>query len=289
MINKKDIFPIGIGTWKIDYDNINNDIDGLKYSYAKGQNYLSLYMMYNNGAVVKSLKEYVSELERDNVFINVNIEPTIEKLEDIEKQLNEYLDILNLEYVDNLQLHTPKATKLSLLDTYKEMKRLVDIGKVRYLGISNCNLKQLKEVNSIVKLDFFEGVYNLECKTNEDIGILDFCNENDIIFIAYQTLRRNRTANRNYPVLVDLANKYSKTQNQVILNWIIKEKGIKPIIKCTNIERIAENLKSLEFEMDKLDYEKLNNFRSKEFDDVKIDWYFTGDGVTIDQLPNQYE
>ena len=169
------------------------------------------------------------------------------------------------------------------------MKRFVDTGKVRYLGISNCNLKQLKEVNSIVKLDFFEGVYNLECKTNEDIGILDFCNKNDIIFIAYQALRRNRTANRNYLVLVDLANKYRKTQNQIILNWIIKEKGIKPIIKCTNVERITENLESLEFEMDKLDYERLNRFRSKEFDNIKIDWDFTGVGVTIDQLPNQYE
>ena len=164
MLNKNDIFPIVIGTWKIDYENIENDIKGLRYSYEKGQNYLSLYMLYNGGAVVKSLKDYVNEMDRDQVFINVNIEPTIEKLEDIEKQLNEYLEILNIDYVDNLQLHTPKATKLPLIDTYNEMKRLVDIGKVRYLGISNCNLEQLKEVNEKVKVDFFEGVYNLECK-----------------------------------------------------------------------------------------------------------------------------
>lgn len=289
MIDKEQIFPIGIGTWKLNYKNINTDIDALMYSYEKGQNYLSLYMLYNGGEVVKSLKKYIDRIERNKIFINVNLEPTIENIEDIEKQLNEYLEILDLEYVDNLQLHTPKATSLPLLDTYKEMKRLVDIGKVRYLGISNCNLKQLKQINSNIKIDFFEGVYNLECKVNEDIGILDYCKENDIIFIPYQALRRNRTASRNYPILVELANKYNKTQNQLILNWIIKETKMKPLIKCTNIDRIKQNLDSMNFEMEKEDYSRLNDFKSEEFDNVKIDWNSTGLGVSIDQLANQFE
>lgn len=289
MLSKNDIFPIGMGTWKIDYENINNDMEGLRYSYEKGQNYLSLYMMYNGGSVVKALKSYVSSLDRDKIFINVNIEPTIEKIEDIEEQLNEYLEVLDIKYVDNLQLHTPKATRLPLIDTYIEMKRLVDIGKVRYLGISNCDLKQLEEINEKIKIDFFEGVYNLECKTNEDIGILEYCKKNDIIFIAYQALRRNRTAKRNYPLLVELSKKYNKTQNQIILNWIIKEKDIRPIIKCTNIERINENFGAIEFEMEKIDYQRMNEFRNKEFDSIKIDWYYTGEGVTIDQLANQFE
>lgn len=289
MLSKNEIFPIGIGTWKIDYENMEKDINALKYSYGKGQNYLSLYMLYNGGAIVKGLKEYVKSLEREKIFINVNIEPTVEKIEDIEKQLDEYLEILDLKFVDNLQLHTPKATKLSMIDTYKEMKRLKDIGKARYLGISNCDLETLKEVNEKVKIDFFEGVYNLECKVNEDIGILDYCKNNDVIFIAYQALRRNRTANNNYEDLLMLSKKYNKTQNQIIINWLIKEKKINTIIKSTNIDRINENLEAIEFEMEKEDYKLLNSFRNKLFDDVKIDWKFTGDGVTIDQLPNQFE
>ena len=56
-MNKKDLFPIGIGTWKIDYENFNNDIDALVHSYKKGQNYLSLYMLYNNGEVVRQKRK----------------------------------------------------------------------------------------------------------------------------------------------------------------------------------------------------------------------------------------
>lgn len=285
---KSDLFPIGIGTWKIDYENFNNDIDGLMHSYNKGQNYLSLYMLYNNGEVVRQMKAFIEKVDRNKLFINANLEPTIEKIEDLENQLNEYLEILNIDYVDSLQIHGYFVSKLPLVEVYKEIERLVEIGKVRYIGISNVNLEQLREVDSEVKIDFFEGVYNLECKIYEDTKVLEYCKENSIQFICYQALRRNRTAMRNYDVLVSLAEKYKKTQNQIIINWIVKEKNILPLIKCTDINRINENLSALDFIMKKEDYEKLNEFRNKDFDNVEIDWYCEG-GVTIDQLANQFE
>lgn len=287
MIDKEKIFPIGIGTWKINYQD-NKDIEALFHSYKLGQNYLSLYMLYEDGNIVKSLKSFIEKCGRENLFISVNIEPTVNEKSDIEKQLNEYLDILNLDYVDNLQLHSPKFTKLSLLDTYFEMKQLQEAGKTRYLGISNCSLEQLKEINTNVKLDFFEGVYNLECKINESIGILDYCKKNGIEFVAYQPLRRNRTQLKNYELLVELSQKYNKTQNQIILNWIIKEKKINVLIKSTNCYRIDENIKSLDFEMEENDYKRLNDFKNEEFENIKIDWDNVGDGISIDQLPNQF-
>ena len=287
MIDKKKIFPIGIGTWKINYQD-SKDIEALFHSYKLGQNYLSLYMLYEDGNIVKSLKSFIEKCSRENLFISVNIGPTVKEKSDIEKQLNEYLDILNLVYVDNLQLHSPKFTKLPLLDTYLEMKRLQEIGKTRYLGISNCSLQQLKEINTNVKLDFFEGVYNLECKINESIGILDYCKKNNIEFVAYQPLRRNRTQLKNYELLVELSQKYNKTQNQIILNWIMKEKKINVLIKSTNCDRIDENIKSLDFEMEENDYKRLNDFKSEEFENIKIDWDNVGDGISIDQLPNQF-
>jgi len=287
-MNKQDIFPIGIGTWKIDCENFKEDLDSLLYSYYRGQNYLSLYMLYNNGEVVKKISEFVACVDRDKLFINVNLEPTIKKVSDIEKQLDDYLSILHLDYVDSLQLHSPFYSEIPLLDVYQEIKRLVLVGKVRYIGISNVHLEQLKEINEKVNIDFFEGVYNLECKYYEDSGVIDFCRKNHIQFIAYQTLRRNRTAKHNYAILVELAQKYEKTQNQIILNWIMKEKGIFPLIKSTNKLRIDENLNALGFVMEKEDYGKLNAFRSEEFDRVLIDWD-RGDGVVIDQLANQFD
>ena len=76
MVNKKNIFPIGIGTWKINYQD-NKDIEALFHSYKLGQNYLSLYMLYEDGKIVKLLKSFIEKCGRENLFISVNIEPTV--------------------------------------------------------------------------------------------------------------------------------------------------------------------------------------------------------------------
>ncbi len=286
MIEKEQIFSIGIGTWKIDYENFEKDMDGLVYSILNGQNYLSLYMLYNDGKVVREMRKLLDVIDRSKLFINVNLEPTIETVSDIEKQLNQYLEILNLEYVDSLELHRPDYSHIPLIEVYQEIARLASIGKVRYIGISNVNLEQLKEVNEVVPIQFFEGVYNLECKFYESSGVLEYCKQNNIMFMAYQVLRRNRTARRNYPILVELSKKYHKTQNQILVNWITQ--NIFPIIKSTNVERIKENLDALDFTMEQEDYQKLSAFRCKEFEEIKIDFDGNG-GITIDQLANQFE
>jgi len=288
MVNKNDIFDLGIGTWKIDYENIENDMEALMHSYNLGQNYLSLSMLYNNGEVVRKMKKFIDKVDRDKLFIAANLEPTIESKDDIEKQLNEYLQILDIEYVDMLQLHKPSFSRIPLIDVYREIQKLVDLGKVKYVGISNASLEQLSLIDKEIKIDFFEGIYNLECKIYEDIKVFDYCNENNIKFLCYQPLRRNRTAKRNYPLLVELANKYNKTQNQIILNWIINEKKMVALVKSTNINRIDENKKALDFKMDIEDYQRLNNFRSTEFDSITVDWNDNG-GISIDQLANQFE
>lgn len=288
MTNNKPIFPIGIGTFRIDLTKKDESMNSLIKSFEMGQNYIDTSHLYENGKVMAFLGEFITKIGRDNIYITTKIEPTVEHINDIEEQLDKYLQIMNIEYVDCLMLHSVIFTKLSLFETYKEMNRMKELGKAKSLGLSNSTLEQLIEINEQFPISIYEGVYNLECKINEDIGIIDYCKRNNISFYAYQPLRRNRTANRNYPVLTQLANKYNKTQNQIILNWLIKDKKINVLIKTTNQASIRENIESLEFIMDEADYYKLNIFRSEEFDNIKIDWQ-GNNGITIDQLANQFE
>jgi diketogulonate reductase-like aldo/keto reductase len=287
MIYNEQIFPIGIGTFRIDLSNKEQATEALLYSLSRGQNYFDVSSMYEDGKVMTFIGEFLSTVDRNKVFISCKISNDINCTEDIAHYLDKYLKMLQLDYVDCLEFHAPKFCKISLLEAYHEMKKMVDKGLVRYLGISNCTFEQLIELNDNVGIDIFDGVYNLECKTYENNRVLEYCYNHNIKFVCYQPLRRNRTAKRNYPLLVNLAKKYNKTQNQIILNWIIKEKRISPIIKSTSIERIDENNDSLNFEMSGVDMEKLNSFKAEEFDNVIIDWEENG-GITIDQLPNQF-
>ena len=287
-MNKNDIFKIGIGTWKVDPDNFEKDMEALKYSFELGQNYLPLSMLYNNGKVVEKMKGFIKLIGREKLFICANLERYVEKIEDVEQQLNNYLKILDIDYIDCFKIHTFAVCKIPMLEIYKEIDRLVKSGKIKYIGVSNVNLEQLKEINSITKIDFFEGVYNLDCKYYENEGLIEYCKENDILFTAYQPLRRNKIAQKDYPMLIELSKKYNKTQNQIMINWLVKEKEIMPLIKSTNKDRIKENIEALDFEMEKVDYEKLNKFQNEKINAIRINWNDES-GVTIDQLANQNE
>ena len=287
-MNKDNIFKIGIGSWKVDPDNFEEDLKALKYSFDQGQNYLSLSMLYNNGKVVEKMKGFIDSVGRENLFISAYLEKYIESIEDVEKQLNDYLEVLNLKYIDCLQIHSFSVCKIPMIDVYKEINRLVNLGKVKYIGVSNVNLEQLKQINSIARIDFFEGVYNLDCKYYENTGLLEYCNENNILFIAYQPIRRNKITQKNYEFLVKLAKKYNKTQNQIMINWNKKKKGILPIIKSTNLDRIKENIDSISFDMEKADYKVLDDFQNEKINSIEVNWNDES-GISIDQLANQNE
>ena len=64
--------------------------------------------------------EFIKRIGRDNLFITTKIEPTVEKITDIEGQLNKYLEIMDIDYVDCLMLHSVIFTKLPLIEHIKK-------------------------------------------------------------------------------------------------------------------------------------------------------------------------
>ena len=288
MIEKESFFPIGIGTYKLNLEEKEKTLKGLLYSVEKGQNFMSTSLLYADGKVVDFLREFFKKVRKDDIFLTCHLEPYIEKREDVEKQLDEYLQRMNIDYVDSLQVHVSYASKIPLLETYEEIDKLVKKGKIKYISVSNTNLETLKELQSHFPIFSFEGVYNLECKYYENVGLIDFCKEKDIRFVCYQALRRNNIAKMNYPFLVEMAEKYGKTQNQISLNWLIREKGLNTIIKTNTIQNIDSNLSAVDFTMKNEDVEKLNAFQDERFNQIEIDWENQG-GITIDKLASQFK
>lgn len=298
MIEIKDLHPLAIWTywlWADRYESNSkehhrfddsSDMSSLKYQYDNWQNLIDTSFIYAGGQTMKFLWKFLKTIPRNTIYISTKVESYIEKPEDIEKQLDLYLSLMGIEYVDSYLMHAPIVSKMSVNETYYHMQKLITKGKIRYLWTSNLSFNQLKSLHKDFNIKTFEWLYNIECKINEDIGIIQYCKENNIYFICYQPLRRNRIAMHNYPLLIELSHKYNKTQNQILLNRIIKEKKISALVKTSDISKAKENLDSLDFQMEVKDIEDLNTFRNKDFDTLEVDRTAKG-WISIRKLANQ--
>lgn len=285
MLDIKDLHPIGIGTWTISKSNYDKDIKGLMYSFENGQNSIECNASYLAGESLDVVADFIKQIDREKIFINVVMTYGVKNADDVYNFLDLYMKKLNTTYVDCITygatLDFLEKEGFKPCEYLKVVKDLQKQGKTRYIGMSNLSPEEYEKYGPF---DHFEGCFGLETKVYEDNEILDKAKSS---FVAYQPLRRNRTAKMNYPILLNLAEKYNKTQNQIILNWIIKHKGIKVLCKCTDIHHIDENLQALNFEMQADDYLSLDNFRQPFFDSMKVKYRENGEGVLIHQVPNQ--
>lgn len=287
MVALNEIFPLGIGTFRIDQSDPAAIRAGLERSLERGQNFLSTGFSYGNGAVVECLKDFFPHIDREKLFLCAYVEPDVRAAADVAPQLEAYLKALGTDYVDCYQVHNPFLTTVPLEAVYEEIRRLREAGKVRYIGLSNASPEALRALNGPGDITFFEGLYNFECRTYENNGLLDTCRETGMRFVCYQPLRRNRTAAKNYPLLAELAEKYGRGQNQILLNWILRHRKLQAIVKSLSPANIDANLAALDFTLEAEDYARMDAFRCEACEAIPINWG-GGTGVSIDQLANQF-
>ncbi len=299
MILKKDLSKIGIGTWGIGgfaEKNPENDdqkqIDALVYVFQNGLNYLDLNLWYAQGYSVELVREAFksSGVKRDDLFITQKFYPfSINSIDDAKKELEKLMNLFATNYIDSAEITTTLYDKLKFSGVVEFVKYALQNG-CRYTNITNASLDQLKQYHEEFgdKLFASEVGFNFEIRENVDNGVIPFAEKNDILSVIYQPLRRNRTALRNWPLLIELATKYQMSQNQILLNWI-SSKGYLPITKAGNVEHVKEAVESLAFKIEQDDIDRLNNFKLDHYKSPKVFYTTEGDGVRIDQLSNVFD
>ncbi|MFA5828412.1 MAG: aldo/keto reductase [Candidatus Shapirobacteria bacterium] len=300
MITKSDFSKMGIGTWGIGgfmEADVNNDdsgqIDALSYTLNKGVNYVETVYMYAQGKAVDLLSQAVkkSGVDRNNIFVTLSVyQKDASTIEEAENRVDDFLSTLGTDHIDSVQFTMGLVRGLGLEAIKTMIDKLIGEGKTRFTSLTNSSPEFLKTYHEALgdKLFAHEGAFNFEVRENEKLGVTGYAQQNNILNVIYQPLRRNMTASRNWPLLVELSQKYGKSQNQIILNWVVS-KGFFPLVKSSTKNHVDENLASFDFQIEQEDLDKLNSFEIPNYNAPKIDWYDTGEGVKIHQLSNMFD
>jgi len=241
---------LGFGTWQI--RDGKDAYDAVSYALKAGYRHIDTARYYGNEVSVgRAIRD--SGIPREQIWVTTKLRP--DDVFNTEKAFNESFDKLNIGYIDLYLVHWPVPWMVT--KTWSKMEKIYkESGKVKAIGISNHNIRQMKSILAMATVK--PAVNQVKCSPyNYDPDLHNFCKDNDIALEAYSPLTRGNMLTD--PKLVKLADKYDQTTAQILLRWCI-QKGIIAIPKSTKHDRIAENMDIFDFEISDADMMKLDEF-----------------------------
>lgn len=154
-------------------------------------------------------------------------------------------------------LHAPYGGPDGRKGAWRALVELVEAGKVRSLGVSNFGVHHLDELEAYIQELEAErggpgkggiisvGQYELHPWIDRS-DIVEWCTHRDIVVEAYcPIVRGERFGDAKAGALAD---KYGKTEAQILLRWSL-DKGFVPLVKSVTPSRIKENAGIFDFEL----------------------------------------
>jgi len=196
------ITRIGFGAWAIGGGNWafgwgpqddGEAIAAIHRAIEKGMNWIDTAAVYGLGhseeLVARALK---GMSEKPYIFTKCGLvwddaRKTSQNLkaESIRMECEASLRRLNVDVIDLYQVHWPVDKDLD--EAWEMMEKLRSEGKVRYIGVSNYNVEQLKQSMKIAPVSSLQPPYSLLNREYEK-EILPFCKENGIGVIVYSPM-----------------------------------------------------------------------------------------------------
>ncbi|MCE5228339.1 aldo/keto reductase [bacterium] len=104
----------------------------------------------------------------------------------LRKGVEESLKNLGVSYIDLYQVHWPDL-HTAPIETAHALEQMVQEGKIRYIGVSNYDVKQMSEFERVRKIDTLQPPYHLFRRDIEQ-DVLPHCVENRIGVLVYGPL-----------------------------------------------------------------------------------------------------
>ena len=193
----------------------------------------------NEKAVGRAMKK--SGIAREEIFLETKLWPSF--YNDVEEE-EKTLQRLDTDTIDLLLIHQPAGNYIA---GYRLMEQAYKAGKVRAIGLSNFNEEQIREILSVCEVR--PAVLQTEIHPySQEKGLKEFLSKEDIVIQAWYPLGHGDAALLQEPVFAKLAEKYGKSNAQIILRWHMQAGNV-VIPGSKNPEHIRANFDLFDFEL----------------------------------------
>jgi len=180
-----------------------------------------------------------SGVPREEIFLVTKLWPTVYEKE---TAVDETLARLGTDYIDLLFLHQPTD---NWKEGYKQIEKAYKEGKVKAIGLSNFPEELLQE--TIDTMEIKPQVVQVEAHPYfPQTELKKILKGTDMGLMAWYPLGHGDKNLINEPVFAQLAEKYGKTNAQVILRWHIQSGNV-VIPGSKNPDHIRDNFNIFDF------------------------------------------
>ena len=196
--------PIGFGAWAIGGGNWefawgpqddDESVGAIQRALDLGVNWIDTAAIYGLGhseeVVAKAIKGWSGT--KPMVFTKSSMrwheDRTIYrslKANSLREELEASLRRLGLEQIDLYQIHWPNP-ETEIEEGWEALARFKEEGKIRWIGVSNFNVEQMKRAQKIAPITSLQPPYSMLRRTIEQ-EILPFAKENGIGVISYSPM-----------------------------------------------------------------------------------------------------
>jgi aryl-alcohol dehydrogenase-like predicted oxidoreductase len=151
---------------------------------------------------------------------------------------------LNLEQITLYQFHRPDP-KVPFEDSVGELARLQHEGKIRHIGLSNVDTRQLAAARALVRVVSVQNRYNVADRDSDDV--LAVCERDSIAFLPWAPLAgrdmAHAEADPRIVALSAIAHEHQVDVQQAALAWLLARSPVMlPIPGTSRVAHLEDNI-----------------------------------------------
>lgn len=247
---------IGFGTWKLEGEAC---YQAVRLALQLGLRHIDTAEAYQNEAEIgQAIRD--SGIPREQIFLATKATSVALGMAEpayLEAIVAGQLQALQTDYLDVYMLHAAGIAGQKLQEVWSSMERLVELGRVRALGVSNFGVQELEALWSFARIKpvYMQNIFKVY-KQGEQIlgsgstGVTDWARAHNVVMVGYSTINSwpHLLPPLQDPHVLAIARARGRTASQVLHRWALQH-GIAVIPKASSMERIRENSELLDFEL----------------------------------------
>ncbi|MBO3464246.1 aldo/keto reductase [Aetokthonos hydrillicola Thurmond2011] len=162
--------------------------------------------------------------------------------------------------IDVWQYHAPD-TNYTIEESLKPAKEAVANGLIRFVGVSNFSVSQIKQARDVVDIVSVQNQYNPWNRQPEFDGVLEYCETEGLTFLPWSPFggSRRHTNLENFRVISQLAKEKGVSVYCIVLAWLrSKSSSILPIPGASKTNSIEDSVRAVDVKLSDEEVQKID-------------------------------